>query len=190
MHKIKIEGFPQTDIRKEKGVYVFELLTTGSTEAPKGLPSSDEITYSVLLNEEQYSELEKQIEQQKSTFMNSYLEIEGEPSFAVSTKICKGEIAVITFGVNRVEEKSLLQEKKPQHYPEGSILRAIKTIVIPEEFLSKRPRTINEAIAEIKETNSVDKPVTVDGNNVLKDGYKRYLALKELNYTHVPVVFE
>jgi len=190
MHKIKIEGLPQTDIRKEKGLYVFELLTTGSEKAPEGLPSSDEITYSVLLNEAQYNEIEKQIEEQKSSFMDSYFEIEGEPSFAVSTKICKGEIAIITFTISRIQEKSLLSEKKPAHYPEGSILRSIKTIVIPEEFLSKRPRAINEAIQQIKDTNTVDKPVTVDSNNTLKDGYKRYLALKELHYTHVPVVFE
>ena len=58
---------------------------------------------------------------------------------------------------------------------------AISDIIIPDVFANTKPRQykIDKIRNYYLEYGCVDKPVTVNGNNVLIDGYIRYLVLKE-----------
>ncbi len=61
-------------------------------------------------------------------------------------------------------------------------------ITVPEKFLATQPRRekIEATIAYYKKYGKFDKPVVIVGeNNLLVDGYKRYVAAKELNLSKI-----
>lgn len=68
----------------------------------------------------------------------------------------------------------------------------VSDIIINEPFASSVPKKqkLNRIRAYYNEYRCVDKPLTVNRNNILLDGYIRYLVLKENNvmYTKVKVV--
>ena len=188
MHKLTVTGYPETPIRKVDKMISFELISSGNSNAPKDLNPSGEITYSIIMNEKQYKKIENELTSKNIEFKNAFIVINGEPTLDVSTKVCKGEIGVVTFKAEIIEDKCKQTTKSPAHYPAESELVPIETVVISEEFASKTPRTLNEAIEQLKQTDTIDKPIAIDEKNVLVDGYKRFLALKSLKYTHIPVV--
>jgi hypothetical protein len=68
----------------------------------------------------------------------------------------------------------------------------LSEIVIPEPFLRTPPREekVQEAIEYYKEHGKFDKPVFVKKKNMLLvDGFKRYVAAKNLGLNEVPVKF-
>ena len=68
----------------------------------------------------------------------------------------------------------------------------LSDIIINEPFASHAPKIgkLNRIREYYKEYGYVDKPLTVNRNNILLDGYIRYLVLKENNvmYAKVKVV--
>ena len=68
----------------------------------------------------------------------------------------------------------------------------VEDIVISDEFANSKPRQgkLNRIREHYKEYGCVDKPIVVNRKNLLLDGYKRYLVLKENNaeWAYVKVV--
>lgn len=66
----------------------------------------------------------------------------------------------------------------------------ISDIIIPDEFTKTTPK--NSKVESIREYfnvyNTIDEPVTISPNNVLMDGYIRYLIAKENNMQSIPCV--
>lgn len=61
-------------------------------------------------------------------------------------------------------------------------------ITVPDNFENTPPRRekVNEAIEYYKKHDKFDKPIVVKGSNyTITDGYKRYVAAKELNLTKI-----
>ena len=58
---------------------------------------------------------------------------------------------------------------------------ALLDIVINEPFASSKPRSskINKIRNYYSEYGYIDKPIVINHNNILLDGYLRYLVLKE-----------
>ena len=58
---------------------------------------------------------------------------------------------------------------------------ALSDILIHEPFASSNPRVskLNQIRKYYSEFGGIDKPITVNRNNVLLDGYVRYLVLQE-----------
>ncbi len=68
----------------------------------------------------------------------------------------------------------------------------LSEILIPEQFIKTPPGKwkIKETIAYYKEHGKFDKPIKVNKNTMmLTDGYKRYVAAKELGLTEIQVQF-
>ncbi|NSW90040.1 MAG: ParB N-terminal domain-containing protein [Firmicutes bacterium] len=64
----------------------------------------------------------------------------------------------------------------------------ISLIKVPESFLKTKPNPakVKETIEYYRKHGKFDKPVVIRGdNNLLVDGYKRYIAAKEMNLTSV-----
>lgn len=84
--------------------------------------------------------------------------------------------------INKVDN----EEEKSQSKIEGQTL--ISLITIPQSFLETKPNAakIKETIEYYKQHGQFDKPIVIRGeNNLLVDGYKRYVAAKEMNLTSV-----
>lgn len=64
---------------------------------------------------------------------------------------------------------------------------ALSDIVINEPFASSKPRVskLNKIRNYYLEYGGIDKPIIVNRNNVLLDGYARYLVLKENGVMYV-----
>lgn len=64
---------------------------------------------------------------------------------------------------------------------------ALSDIIINEPFASSKPKIskINKIRKYYSEYGYVDKPITVNYNNILLDGYLRYLVLKENDVKYV-----
>lgn len=78
------------------------------------------------------------------------------------------------------------KDGKFQRKIEGQTL--ISLITVPKTFLESRPNPakIKETIEYYKKHGQFDKPIVIRGeNNLLVDGYKRYVAAKEMNLTSV-----
>lgn len=69
---------------------------------------------------------------------------------------------------------------------------ALTDIVINEPFASSKPRNgkLDRIRKYYEEYGSIDRPLIVNHNNILLDGYIRYLVLKEndAEYTKAKVV--
>lgn len=96
----------------------------------------------------------------------------------------------------KVEEKEeIIKEKRTVDKTEiDEILEnfLLSEIVIPEQFLKTPPRRekINETIDFYNKNNRFDKPVVVKKKTLtLVDGYKRYVAGKELGLSEILVKF-
>lgn len=65
---------------------------------------------------------------------------------------------------------------------------AIQKIIIPKEFqdIECSVYKIERAKQYIRQNNHIDKPIAVNNNLVLLDGYSRYLAAKALGLKKVP----
>ena len=72
---------------------------------------------------------------------------------------------------------------------EGKQEFPLKRIFVSRAFLETSPaeEKINRAIEYYKLNNCFDKPVVVDRNNYIVDGYTRYLAAMQLGIKRVPV---
>ncbi|MCT1390122.1 plasmid stabilization protein [Peribacillus castrilensis] len=185
-HLISLTGKPTGKLRKSRVGFSFDLEEAGAADAPKGLPKSKKITYTVFMNQKQFNKLGVT----QGEFHQHRYVVDGEPYLDFSIEDCPGEIGVITFTINLIPEKL----KKDQIYPEGTVaIIPMNAIKIPQEFKQNPPKEekIEQIIAFYKEHQMIDKPILVTRNGFkLVDGYTRYMTLRKLTQQKAPVSFE
>lgn len=209
-HKITLTGKPCSPLRVSGKIFSFDMEESGSPSAPKGLPASQAITYTVFLNQKQLSKAgldEKNIQDHK-------LLVQGEPTLDIPVDECPGEIGVVCFQVSIVpskeketqKEEPAIQEVKQAMkevaaaienaapVPEGTQdVIPLSSITVPEEFskFKPNPKKTQVVIDFVKTHGYLDEPITVHKKTlVLKDGYRRYVVAQELNMRHVPVIYQ
>ena len=204
-HKITLTGKPVSLLRQKGSYLTFDMEENGSPAAPKGLPKSSTITYTVFVNQKQLKKAgltEENIQTQK-------IMVQGEPTLDVPVDDCPGEIGVICFQISIIPEKQKEKEsskastesdhekvkavEKPKG-PEGTEdFLSIETIVVPEEFLNSRPNPekTQQVVDYLKRTGYLDEPITINRNTkTLIDGYRRYIVAKKEKLDLIPVIYE
>ncbi|MGP7819741.1 plasmid stabilization protein [Niallia sp. 01092] len=204
-HKITLTGKPVSSLRQKETYYTFDMEENGSPAAPKGLPKSSTITYTVFINQKQLKKAgltEENIQTQK-------IMVQGEPTLDVSVDDCPGEIGIVCFQVSILTEKKnstesskvsqepvkneVKTEEKPKD-PEGTedfIL--LEQISVPEAFLNSRPNPekTQQVVDYVKRTGFLDEPITINRDTkILTDGYRRYILAKKVKLDLVPVAYE
>jgi hypothetical protein len=210
-HKITLTGIPTSALRVNGTLLSFDMEESGSNAAPKGLPVSKEITYTVFLNTKQLKKAgldEKNIAGQK-------LLVQGEPTLDMPIDQCPGEIGVICFQLSVVPEKkeeskpeesvkqeiqqaleqvAVVVEEKVEPVPEGTEdMIPLESIIVPEGFLLFKPneQKTQVVIDFVKENGHLDEPITVNKTTLeLIDGYRRYVVAQRLKMEQVPVIYE
>jgi hypothetical protein len=204
-HKITLTGKPVSPMRQKGAYYTFDMEENGSPAAPKGLPKSSTITYTVFINQKQLKKAgltEENIQAQK-------IMVQGEPTLDISVDDCPGEIGVICFQVSIIPEKQkekelgkdsqepvkieVKTEEKPKG-PEGTEdFISIEQISVPEEFLNSRPNPekTQQVVDYVKRTGYLDEPIMINREtNILTDGYRRYIVAKKVKMDLVPIAYE
>ena len=204
-HKITLTGKPVSLLRQKGSYFTFDMEENGSPGAPKGLPKSSTITYTVFINQKQLKKAgltEESIQTQK-------ILVQGEPTLDVPVDDCPGEIGVICFQVSIIPEKQKEEKsgkastkrenekvkavEKPKG-PEGTEdFVSIEAIVAPEEFLNSHPNPekTQQVIDYLKRTGYLDEPITINRNTkTLTDGYRRYIVAKKEKLDLVPIIYE
>ncbi|MBD8068140.1 MULTISPECIES: plasmid stabilization protein [Bacillaceae] len=204
-HKITLTGKPVSSLRQKGAYYTFDMEEKGSPAAPKGLPKSSTITYTVFINQKQLKKAnltEENIQAQK-------IMLQGEPTLDVPVEDCPGEIGVVCFQVSIVPEKQKEKElSKDSQEPEKDEVKAeektkgpegtedfilLEKISVPEEFLNStpNPEKTQKVVDYVKRTGYLDEPITINRDTkVLTDGYRRYIVAKKVKLDLVPVVYE
>jgi hypothetical protein len=94
----------------------------------------------------------------------------------------------------KAQSKKLYEKKHVRPAPpmETWGIMPLADIRVPEHFLKTpvSPKKIQEMMEYIQANKKFDKPLFVNASNWLIDGYKRYVAAKELQLENVPVVIE
>jgi hypothetical protein len=210
-HKITLTGIPKSALRVNGTLLSFDMEESGSKAAPKGLPVSKEITYTVFLNNKQLKKAgldEKNIAGQK-------LLVQGEPTLDMPMDQCPGEIGVICFQLSVVPEKkeeskeekavkreiqqaveqvAAVVEEKVEPVPEGTdAMIPLESIIVPEGFLLFKPneQKTQVVIDFVKDNGHLDEPITINKKTLeLIDGYRRYVVAQRLKMERVPVNYE
>ena len=69
----------------------------------------------------------------------------------------------------------------------------IDQIVVTEEFLGLHPSVdkTRQVLNYVKQTGFLDEPIMINRDTkILTDGYRRYIAAKEMKMNLVPIVYE
>ena len=69
----------------------------------------------------------------------------------------------------------------------------IDQIVVTEEFLGSHPSVdkTQQVLNYVKQTGFLDEPIMINRDTkILTDGYRRYIAAKEMKMNLVPIVYE
>jgi len=172
-HKITLTGKPVSSLRQKGAYYTFDMEEKGSPAAPKGLPKSSTITYTVFINQKQLKKAnltEENIQAQK-------IMLQGEPTLDVPVEDCPGEIGVVCFQVSIVPEKQKEKElSKDSQEPEKDEVKAeektkgpegtedfilLEKISVPEEFLNStpNPEKTQKVVDYVKRTGYLDEPI-------------------------------
>ena len=210
-HKITLTGTPTSSLRTNGSLLSFDMEERGSTAAPKGLPISKEITYTVFLNSKQL----KKAGLDETNFANQKLLVQGEPTLDMPLDQCPGEIGVICFQLSIIIEKQ--EEKKEEELAKREIKQAVEqvaavveekiklmpegtqdvipleSIIVPEGFLlfKPNPQKTQAVIDFVKANGHLDEPITVNkSTKTLVDGYRRYVVAKQLKMDRVPVNYQ
>lgn len=207
-HKITLTGKPVSALRLKKNFYTFDMEEKGSPAAPKGLPKSSTIIYTVFINQKQLKKAgltEENIQDQK-------IMVQGEPTLDIPVDDCPGEIGVVCFQVSVIPEKqkeAVKEEKEPAKEPEKKEeakageqpkgpegtedFVALDDIKVPEEFLKYQPSQYKTqlVIDHVKQSGILDEPITINRETgMLTDGYRRYVVAEKLDMKTVPVMYE
>lgn len=103
---------------------------------------------------------------------------------AVITDMSREEFINSRLALNKNDHND--KDKVAKGEIDGETLLSL--INVPESFLKTKPniKKIEETIEYYKKHGQFDKPIVIRGeNNLLIDGYKRYVAAKQLNLTTV-----
>jgi hypothetical protein len=209
-HKLTITGKPTSKLRKKGEIYSFDMIEGSSPSAPKGLPVSKPISYTIFLNKKQFTKAgidEKNIQ-------NVKLLVQGEPTLDIPLDQCPGEIGVICFQISIVPEKPQSTKKEDPAVqgikqaveqiavtsepmvilPEGAEdMVPFESVIVPKEFLQFKPnpQKTQMAIDFVKEHGHLDELITINKKTkALVDGYRRYIVAQQLKMTHVPVIYQ
>ena len=203
-HKITLTGKPVSALRSKKNFYTFDMEEKGSPAAPKGLPKSSTITYTVFINQKQL----KKAGLTEENIQNQKILVQGEPTLDIPVDDCPGEIGVVCFQVSVIPEKqseAVKEEKEPDKKeevkaeeepkgPEGTEgFISLNQIKVPEEFLQFQPSAYKTQLVmdHVKQSGILDEPITIDRETgMLTDGYRRYVVAKKLDMKTVPVMYE
>lgn len=199
-HKITLTGNPVSALRLNKDFCTFDMEEKGSPAAPKGLPKSSTITYTVFINQKQL----KKAGLTEENIQNQKIMVQGEPTLDVPVDDCPGEIGVVCFQISvleekqkeamKVEKKEEAKEKEQPKAPEGTEdFVALDQIKVPEEFLKYQPTPYKTqlVIDHVKQSGILDEPITINRETkVLIDGYRRYIVAEKLEMKMVPVMYE
>ncbi|MFZ0443592.1 MAG: plasmid stabilization protein [Bacillus sp. (in: firmicutes)] len=208
-HKMTLTGKPVSSLRQKGTYHTFDMEENGSPGAPKGLPKSSTITYTVFINQKQLKKAgltEDNIQTQK-------IMVQGEPTLDVPIEDCPGEIGVVCFQISIIPEKQKEKElSKDNQEPEKNEVKAevkteekpkgpegtedfilLKQISVPEEFLNSHPNPVKtqQVMDYVKQTGYLDEPIIINRDTKgLTDGYRRYIVAKEMKIDLVPVAYE
>ncbi|MGF7033408.1 hypothetical protein J2T17_004356 [Paenibacillus mucilaginosus] len=194
--------------------HCIEIETSGSKSAPKGLPlPSQDVQVTVLANDKQMKKLMSSSNVEGDSPVGLRCLVAGELTLDLSYDVLAGDIGIIAFSIERMEEKaakkeSQAEEKAPELLVEAATTHEsieakepakdnkipINLIDIPESFARTRPREekIESAIDFFNKNGFFDKPVcvepgAVEGRWQLTDGYIRYVAAKRLGLEAIDV---
>lgn len=207
-HKITLTGIATSTLRVDGSLLSFDMEEKGSTAAPKGLPVSKEISYTVFLNSKQL----KKAGLDETNLSNTKIMVQGEPTLDMPFDQCPGEIGVICFQLSVIPEKKEVKkeeenakqeiqqaveqvagvvEEKKERVPEGTEDTVpLQSITVPKEFLQFTPNLQKTQIVIdfVKANGYLDEPITLDKATLtLVDGYRRYVVATHLNLKEVPV---
>lgn len=118
--------------------------------------------------------------------------IEGYIEYIAAKELGLTDIIIEFFKKKKAVEKSKPSQSKEIISKPQIKKCSLKDIIIPGEFLKTRPgkAKIEDTIKFYRQHGRFDKPVIVNKNNmVLIDGYKRYIAAKQLNLFEIEVKF-
>ena len=71
----------------------------------------------------------------------------------------------------------------------GADYLPLENLIVPEFMAATKPAhwKIKRVRDRLGDKQQLDKPITLDHNNVIRDGYTRYLVAKEIGMKFVPV---
>lgn len=209
-HKITLTGQPCSPLRScGESVFSFDMEEGGSGTAPKGLPLSKPISYTVFVNKKQI----KKAHLENENIQEITLIVQGEPTLDIPMDECPGEIGLICFSLSIMPRKEAAESNAPESTivseeikqaveqiavatevkPEGTdVIIPLTAISVPEDFFKTTPnkRKTQQVIEYVQEHGHLDEPICVEKETlVLVDGYRRYLVAQSLKMTHVPVVY-
>ena len=206
-HKMTVTGTPVSALSDKGTFYTFDMEEKGSKAAPKGLPRSSTITYTIFINK-------KQLHKAGLTAQNikkHKLMVQGEPTLDVPVEDCPGEIGLICFQVailpdqnekkaapKAVEPQPVAKPKeKPKEKPKAPAgtedFMSLKEIVVPEAFLNSRPNPdkTQQVVKYVEQSGHLDEPLLINRDTkMLTDGYRRYIVAQQLKLEQVPVAYE
>lgn len=211
-HKITVTGKATSSLRTCRDIFSFDMEESGSAAAPKGLPLSKTITYTIFVNKKQLTKAgldAKNLQDHK-------LILQGEPTLDIPIDECPGEIGLVCFQLSIMpakeqleNEKSSEAEKVPEEVTEAlsqvaatasekketenaEYVLPLEDIIVPESFLNSHPNPVKTQIVidYVKQHGRLDEPIWLNKNtHVLVDGYRRYLVAKQLEMSHVSVSY-
>jgi hypothetical protein len=185
---------------KENGNVDLLFKTTMSSVIPKGLQSLQDTYCIVRVAPKTWKKVSSNYKS------DSKLLIQGEVGIGINTK-GTSYIEVIAFDIGLIEnkEKKVKDESKKQLEDIKKPVKESNNVIandgvkeidfseikLPEEFLKSNinPVKLSETIEYYNKNGKFDKPIIINKNYQLVDGYKRYLAAKELEIKTVPVIF-
>ena len=207
--KITLTGSINSQLRKKKDYYAFDMVQSGSKNGPKGCPTpSHEILFTVFVS----TKAGKKAGLDNAKRDDKWL-IQGELALDVPLNECPGEIGVVAFQIAPLELK---EEKPEQEKPEQPIIQAekqevevgtepsvvatnhkvqtlrIDDINLPEMYRDAwlNPQKTQPVREWMQRHGRLDKPVDVtvkNGEYWLADGYRRFAIARELGFSEVPV---
>ena len=210
-HKITLTGKPTSSLRHKGSYWTFDMEENGSVAAPKGLPKSSNITYTIFVNQKQLTKAgltKKNIQTEK-------IMVQGEPTLDMPIEDCPGQIGIVCFQVSIIPEKNIekpLDNSSTNSNPGKEEVKAKQTqqeklkgpkgtedfilldeIIVPEAFLNSHPNPekTQQVIDYVKRIGYLDEPIIVNRDTkVLSDGYRRYIIAKKVKMVMVPVAYE
>lgn len=212
-HKITLTGHASSSLRTCRDIFSFDMEESGSAAAPKGLPLSKTITYTVFLNKKQLNKSGLDAKNLK----DHKLIVQGEPTLDIPVDECPGEIGLICFQLSLIPVKQQPEDEKPPENADkaaeevtealaqvavssiekeeakpAEYILPLEDIIISEDFLNSTPNPIKtQAVIDyVEQHGHLDEPIWLSkDSHILVDGYRRYLVAKKLKMSHVPVSY-
>lgn len=211
-HKITVTGKASSSLRTCRDIFSFDMEESGSAAAPKGLPLSKTITYTIFVNKKQLTKAgldAKNLQDHK-------LIVQGEPTLDIPIDECPGEIGLVCFQLALVPAKEQPESDKPKKAEKATeevtealsqvaaaaidkeepkaaeYILPLEDIIVPESFLNSNPNPLKtQAVFDyVKQHGHLDEPIWLNKNtHILVDGYRRYLVAKLLEISHVSVSY-